>query len=326
MKIAMIGAGGIAQRHLHMLAKEPGLELVGHVARTPKNRLEAAQRWGGQGYATCEDLFDHETVDAAWITVPPGEHGTIERCLIERGVPFFVEKPLSAERETAAEIGVMLEKRGVIAGVGYHWRAMDTIPEVRRLLADHPVRMVLAAWHDATPSPDWWRRQAQSGGQVVEQATHLFDIARYLLGEAKVVAASAKRHTRPAYPDADIADVNVSLLQFDKGATGVFTATCLLERAAAINVQLVCEGLLITITQKSVIFDTGRECREVRASEDPVARENRAFLEAIRHHNSSLLFSSYQDALHTHRLTFDVLAASKNKGNNLLRHPNEVWW
>lgn len=312
MKIAMIGAGGIAQRHLQMLAKEPGLELVGHVIRTPKKRLEAAQHWGGQGYATCEELFDRETVDAAWITVPPGEHGTIERCLIEHGVPFFVEKPLSAERETAAEIGAGLEKRGLIAGVGYHWRAMDTVPEVRRVLADHPVRMVLAAWHDATPYPSWWRRQAQSGGQVVEQATHLFDIARYLLGEAKVVAASAKRHPRPAYPDADIADVNAALLQFNKGAIGVFTATCLLERATAINVQLICEGLSITITQKSVTFNTGRELREISVSEDPFVRENRAFIEAVRRNDSSLMFSSYEDALHTHQLTFDVLAASNS--------------
>lgn len=308
----MIGAGGIAQRHLRMLAKEPGLELVGHVARTRKNRLEAAQRWGGQGYATCEELLDRETVNAAWITVPPGEHGPIERCLIEHGVPFFVEKPLSAERETAVEIGAMLEKRGVIAGVGYHWRAMDTIPEVRRVLANHPAQMVLAAWHDATPSPGWWRRQAQSGGQMVEQATHLFDIARYLLGEAKVVAASAKRHARPAYPDADIANVNASLLQFDKGAIGVFTATCLLERAAAINVQLVCEGMLITITQKNVIFDTGREFREINVSEDPFVRENRAFIEAVRCNDCSLIFSSYEDALYTHQLTFDVLAGSNS--------------
>ena len=314
MKIAMIGAGGIAQRHLRMLAKEPSLELVGHVARTPKNRLEAAQRWGGQDYATCEELLDRETVDAAWVTVPPGEHGPIERCLIEHGVPFFVEKPLSAERETAVEIGAMLEKRGLIAGVGYHWRAMDTIPEVRRVLADHPARMVLATWHDATPSPSWWRQQAQSGGQMVEQATHLVDIARHLLGEAKVMAASAKRHVRPAYPDADVADVNASLLQFDKGAIGVFTATCLLERAASINVQLICEGLLITITQESVLFDTGRESREVRVGEDPFARENRAFIEAVRRNDCSLMFSSYKDALHTHRLTFDVLAAS-NRGS-----------
>lgn len=149
-------------------------------------------------------------------------------------------------------------------------------------------------------------------GQVVEQATHLFDVARYLLGEAKVVAASAKRHVRPAYPDADIADVNASLLQFDKGAIGVFTATCLLESAAAINVQLVCEGLLITLTQKNVTFDTGREFSETTVSEDPFTRENRAFIEAVKCSDSSLMFSSYEDALHTHQLTFDVLALSNS--------------
>lgn len=312
----MIGAGGIAQRHLKVLASEPDIEIVGHVSRTLKSSSAAAQAWGGRAYESCEELLDHETVDAAWIAVPPGAHGATERHLIERGVPFFVEKPLSADRETAVLIAKALEKRGVIAGVGYQWRAILGVPrtlvEVRRVLADQPVQMVLAAWHDATPDPSWWRRQAESGGQMVEQATHLFDVARYFVGEAKVIKASAKRHDRPAYPDADVAGVSAALLGFDSGAVGVFTATCLLERAAAVHVQLICEGLLVTITREGVSYEQGRERREVRIAEDPVARENRAFIEAVRRGDASLLFSSYEDALRTHQLTFDVLEASSH--------------
>jgi len=311
MRIAMIGAGGMARRHLSLLTAEPGIEIVGHVSPLPEELAAMVQRWGGHGYTNCEELLRHEEVDAAWITIPPGAHGAIEMSLIERGIPFFVEKPLAAERQTAEDIAAAVASQGIVAGVGYHWRAMDTIPEVIRTLADHPAHMVFGAWHDATPPPMWWRHQATSGGQMVEQATHLFDLARFLVGEAHVVAAAAGRHPRPAYPDADVDDVSAALLRFDNGAVGVFSATCLLGGGAAAYVQLVCEGLLITITQGSATYDTGRERREVRVRSDPGVAEDRAFLEAARRNDPALLVSSYADALVTHRLTCDVLETSR---------------
>lgn len=310
MKIAMIGAGGIARRHLRVLAAEPEIEVVGIVSPTADNAAAAARLFGGRAYTDHEELLRHEQVDAAWICVPPGSHGAIEASLLARGIPFFIEKPLAADRATAEQIGRAITVEGVIAGVGYHWRALDTIPEVRQVLADHPARMVLGAWHDALPPPRWWRYQTTSGGQMVEQATHLFDLARFLVGEAHVTAATATRYGQAAYPDGDVADVSAALLQYEHGATGVFTATALLGGLAAAQVQLVCEGIMITITQQSVTYERGREKRQVLTGNDPFVVEDRAFLAAVEDHDPTRLISSYADALLTHRLCCDVLDAS----------------
>lgn len=315
MNIAMIGTGGIARRHLGVLSAEPEVVIVGHVSPTPEHAAAAAQRWGGHAYTTVADLLQHERVAAAWICVPPSAHGAIEQQLVERGIPFFVEKPLAADWSTAEWLDRTVAASGVVAAVGYHWRALDTIPELRQTLAIHLPRMVLGAWHDATPPPIWWRQQATSGGQMVEQATHLFDIARLLVGEAEVLAAHASHHPRPAYPNTDVDDVSAALLRFQNGATGVFSATCLLASTAAVQVQFVCDGLLVTLTQQSVVYDTGRERREVRARSDPFVAENRAFLRAVQQHDPTLLFSSYADALRTHHLCCDVLAARRDLGH-----------
>jgi myo-inositol 2-dehydrogenase/D-chiro-inositol 1-dehydrogenase len=306
MKIAMIGTGGVARRHLTGLVGEPEVEVVGHVSPTHAHAAAAAERWGGRAYTSYEELLRHETLDAAWICVPPMAHGQLEHDFIARGIPVFVEKPLATDRDTAEAIAAAIAERGLIAGVGYQWRAMDTLHDVRRVIADNPPRMVMGAWHDKTPPPRWWRHEAESGGQMVEQATHLFDLARFLIGEAQVVSSRTSRHARPAFPDADVADVSAALLTFTSGATGVFTATCLLGGAAAIQLQLVCEGLLITITQQSVSYDDGRQRREVRLGNDAGLMANRAFLQAIKQNDPSLLFSSYADALLTHRLCCDV--------------------
>ena len=311
MKIAMVGAGSWARVHLEILTQEAFIEVVGHVHPHPEKLETAIQRWGGRAYANCEELLNHEQVDAVWVTVPPGSHGEIEQSLIARCIPFFVEKPLSADRKTAETIGEAIERAGLIVGVGYHWRAMDTIPLVKEKLAGKSVRMVLAAWHDATPPPSWWHHQETCGGQMVEQATHLFDIARLLVGEAKVLASTASHIDRAAYPDMDVADISAALLQFDQGAKGIFTATCLLGGPAEIHVQLVCDGLFITLTQESVVFDYGNEKIEVNKGNNPFKTENLAFIKAIQENNPLLLYSNYADALKTHRLTHAVLEKSQ---------------
>ena len=310
MRVAVIGAGNIGSKHLGVLRGEPDVEVVGIVSPTLERAAAIADKWGSRVYTSPGELLRNEQIDAAWVCVPPYAHGPIEATLIEAGIPFFVEKPLAADRATAEEIAMALDSSGIIAGVGYHWRAMDTMAEVRRVVAENPPRMVLGAWHDATPPPEWWRHQATSGGQIVEQATHLFDTARYLVGEASVIAATATHYGQAAYPDADVADVSAAMLRFEDGATGVFTATCLLGGLAAQHVQLVCEKLLITVSRHGVIYDTGSEQREVPLGNDPFQAEDRAFLEAVRNKDPQQLVCGYADALLTHRLCFDTLEAA----------------
>ncbi len=312
MRIATIGTGSIARRHLGVLSSEPEIEIVGHVTSRSDGGAQAAQRWGGRAYTDYREMLDRESPDAVWICVPPGAHGHIERELIARGTHFFVEKPLSADRQTAEEVARALHGSGVIAGVGYHWRAMDTIPEVQSMLVAAPPRMALGAWHDAMPPPEWWRHESTSGGQMVEQATHLIDLARYLAGEAAVVSAAAAHHEWQEYPDADVAGVSAALLRHQDGAVGVFTATCMLAGRAAAHLQLVCEGSLITITQERAVYE-GKERREVRCGNDPFLAEDRAFLEAVRASDPSLLTCDYDDALRTHRLCCDVRDAAAHQ-------------
>jgi myo-inositol 2-dehydrogenase/D-chiro-inositol 1-dehydrogenase len=316
MKIAFIGAGWVANRHLNQLAKVKDLEVVGHVSPIAQELQTATNRWGGRGYKSVDDLLSNEKVDAAWITVPPAEHGGIELALIEKGIPIFVEKPLSADRATGEEIGQKIREKGVIAAVGYHWRAMDTIPEVKEFLIQNPARMVLAAWHDSTPPPAWWQKQGTSGGQMVEQATHLFDLARYLVGEAKVIDALGVKNKRLLYPDSDVADVSAALINFTNGIPGVFSATCVLGGGVDIYVKIICEGVMITITQTDVSFDYFTKKSVIPIQKDPFLLEDLAFIDAIKTNQPDRLFSDYQDALKTHALCHDVLEKYQQKQRN----------
>ena len=309
-RIGFVGAGGIARRHLSNLLDFPDVAVLA-VADPERERAEAqAARCSAAVYTGHEEMLAREALDALYICVPPFAHGAPEAAAVAAGLPFFVEKPIAADLETAERIGALLAERPLIAGVGYKWRALDTLPLVRELLAERPARMVLGAWHDTTPAPAWWRDERRSGGQIVEQATHLVDLARLLVGEAEVVAAFARQRPRAQYPDRDVAQVSGAVLRFADRTPGMLSATCLLEGRQAIQLQLVCEGRVITIGEQHLTIETGKETRQIRVIEDPFLREDEAFVRAVREGSPSLLFSSYANALKTHRLCCAIRSAA----------------
>ena len=313
MKVAIVGSGGVARRHLAVLARLPDTTLVGHVSHDLGRAEAQAAEWGGAAFSDVVDLLERARPDAVWVCVTPDRHGALEDALIERGVPFFVEKPLAVDVPTAEAIAARLQQTGLIVGVGYKFRALDCLEPAHDLLAQTPPRMVLGAWHAALPSPPWWRVAARSGGQFVEQAAHLVDLARLLVGEGEVVSAMARRWERSGAPGSDVPDVSAALLRFatpDGWVPGTFSATCLLEGSQAIHLQLVCDGRVLTISESALVVDSGRNRAEHPNTSDPFDIEDRAFLQAVRTRDSSLLLSSYADALNTHRLCCAIRDAS----------------
>jgi myo-inositol 2-dehydrogenase / D-chiro-inositol 1-dehydrogenase len=301
VRVAIVGTGGVARRHLGVLVPMADVTLVAHLSSDARRAEAQAAEWGGAAFFDIAPLLDTARPDAVWLCVTPDRHGPLEQALIERGTPFFVEKPLSVDVETAAAIDAALQRVALVTAVGYKFRALELLPRVRELLAETPPRMVLAAWHDAMPTPTWWRQTARSGGQVVEQATHLLDLARVLVGEGSVVSALAGRWPRDDVSDSDVADVTTAHLRFGD-VPGILTSSCLLRGRQAIHLQLVCEGRVITVSEASVVVETGRERYESANTTDPFAVEDAAFLQAIEQSDPTRVLCSYADALESHRL------------------------
>ena len=298
----MVGAGGFAQRHLSVLERIDAVTIVGHHARRLASADSQAARFGGKAYGDLQGLVENARPDAIWICVPPGAHGGLEAACIAAGIPMFIEKPLAADAAVAQQIATHIEHVGLLAAVGYHWRALDTLDELRERLPDLEVRMVRGSWHGATPPPAWWHHRASGGGQFIEQATHVIDLARHLFGDAEVLAATAPRVTRSTFPHSDVAPASAALLHFAGGAIGSFSATCALGGNAEVELGISAEGLHVSIGQEYVRYDDGRVRREVRRRDDPIEREDRAFLDAVRYGDPSLVLCDYHDALRSHLL------------------------
>jgi predicted dehydrogenase len=320
VKIAIVGTGGVARRHLEVLAQLPDSTVVAHVSASAERASAQAERWGGRAFTDAGEMVERESPDAVFVCVTPERHGGLETALIVRKVPFFVEKPLANDLQTAEHIAAELAPSRLVVGVGYKFRALDTLSRARALLDERPAQLAMGAWHDATPRPDWWRDEHRGGGQVVEQATHLLDLGRVLLGEPRVLAATALQRPRATHPDWSAAQVTAALLEFGDHVPATLTATCLLEGPLAIRLQLVCEGRQLTLTERYLRVETGREqTDEIAVGVDPFLVEDEAFLRAVRENDPRLVLCDYADALATHRAAVAIRRAAAASSSDQAR-------
>jgi predicted dehydrogenase len=318
--VGYIGAGWIATQHLTALDLLDRTTLAGVASATLEHAAAAAEPRGAPAYTSVETMLDEQRPDVAFVSVPPGSSVAICEALVDRDIPFLVEKPLAAtDPEGPARLAAKIADRGLVVAVGYHLRALEPLPELRDRLAANPPHLVIARWLDATPATAWWRRGALGGGQVVEQATHLYDIARLLVGEATVVGAASAPGT-PMPEGADVADATAAVLRFHGGAIGSFSNTRRLE-APIIEIAFASGGELATIGRSNggpgdwtVAFHDGAGIWALPPGRDPYERQAEAFLDAVDAGEPAKVFATYADALETYRLTQAVVAATGASG------------
>ncbi len=171
----------------------------------------------------------------------------LEDAAIDRDLPLFVEKPLATELDPAVRIADRVRETGLLAGVGYHWRALSLVEHACALVRDTPAQLVTGVWLDRTPAAPWWSRRSDSGGQLVERLP-LVDLARLLAGEVETVQALDSHLPRDAFPAADVPTASAVLLRFRSGAIGTVSSSCLLPRRGRVGLQLVLDGRLLEVT------------------------------------------------------------------------------
>ncbi|MGI8653338.1 MAG: Gfo/Idh/MocA family protein [Geodermatophilaceae bacterium] len=301
LRIGMIGAGGVAARHAQVLTGFPDARVVAIGDLDAARATALADTCGAKAYADPGKMLDDEKPDAVYICVPPFAHGLPELACVSRGIPFFVEKPLSVELAVAEQIEAAVRDAGLITATGYHWRYSDIVTEAAQILAKHCPRVVIGSWLDKVPPVPWWVQRDRSGGQVVEQLTHVLDLLRALVGEVQSVQASSSRAPRPEHPDSDIDDVTVATLQMVGGALGTLTASSLLRHKHRAGLEIIADGLALELTETELRISTNTSPVTRSPGNDPKFDVDRAFVDAVSGRGDDVR-APYAEALQTHRL------------------------
>lgn len=303
--------------HLAALDRLGRTDLVGVASRRLASAAATAAPRGAPAFDDIERMLDVVRPEVVYIAVPPSAAVAACEAVVRRGIPFLVEKPLAAaDADGPARVAAAVEKAGIVAAVGYHLRALEQLPEVAARLAEDPARLVTAHWQDGTPAPAWWLTADVGGGQVIEQATHLYDLARRLVGEAEVVAAASTRAEPVTPAGADVVDATAAVVRFQTGAVGTFANT---RRQAThtVDIAFTGDGPRTQIRRVSplpgaweVVLEDGSTTRRLPPGRDPYERQAERFLDAVEAGDPTAVYSTYADALRTDRLTRSVVAAT----------------
>ena len=287
MKIGLIGCGWIAETHMESLSALG--EQVAFVCDPDAERLAwAVGATGAEAFGDWQSLLERKP-DAVFVLTPPRLHREVTVTALERGIPVYLEKPVARDIDEAEVIVAAVERTGAVCAIGYQWRAIDWLPDVRELFAERTLGLLVARMVGSTAGRGWFTDQAAGGGQVLERASHGIDLIQAIAGPTLRVTATG---------------ANLPLAGADRPASSeiddVLALTLELERGAVATVQVVWqrEGLPRTY-ELDVIGDNARvtgvldpEFRatgladgtpvDLRASAAPSVRSVERFLAAVR--------------------------------------------
>jgi myo-inositol 2-dehydrogenase/D-chiro-inositol 1-dehydrogenase len=310
-RVGMIGAGGVARRHARVLSGLPGARLAGVTDVRADAARDLAAEHGSEVFPDVGALLAADP-DAVYVCVPPFAHGDAERAVVAAGLPLFVEKPIALNWATACEIADLVAQRDLITAVGHHWRYLGVVEQARQLLDGRPVRLLTGAWLDKVPPVSWWPHRDRSGGQAVEQAAHVLDLARHLAGEVTEVTACGTGTPPPGGGDVDSA--TAATLRFASGAVGTLAATCVLGWKERAGLEIYADGMALAVTETGLVVRDADGTRTVAADpESAHVAVDRAFIDAVRGDGADVRVP-YAEALRTHALALAVAEAATTGG------------
>lgn len=229
VKIAILGAGNMGRGHGHRL-EAAGARIAAVCDRSEQARkafLEEMEEKNIREYADFDEMLEQEDFDGLFICLPPfAQDGQFEKAA-RKGKHIFIEKPIALNTETGKRMVKAARDNGIITRVGFHMRQGGAVKKLKQLIEEGRTgRPVLFYGHYSCNSlhTPWWIQVDLCGGQIFEQAIHLYDMCRNLLGEPKFTCGIMNNLCHGGNARYTVEDVSASVSGFTNGAVASITA------------------------------------------------------------------------------------------------------
>jgi len=294
LRAAVIGCGGIANAHARVL-KGLGdrVEIAGLCDIEEKRAVEFNGKYAdgkARVFTDFAEMFRRLELDVVYICLPPFAHSNEVELASERGIHVFIEKPIALTMEVADRMVEAVVKRGVKSQVGFMFRFGEAVEKVKALLESGqagPPGLMIGKYQCNSLHAPWWRRKDKSGGQIVEQIIHTFDIVRYFLGEPTTVFSRMENIFHKDVEDYTVEDVSATVITFENGAVASVTGTNgAIPGKWLSSYELVTRNLTVPFVDANdaVLYRTDRspvEQETIKGETDVMRAETLDFLDAV---------------------------------------------
>ena len=175
------------------------------------------------------EMFKKMELNVVYISLPPFAHSNEVEWAAKHGCHVFIEKPIALDMQTANRMVNAVKKAGVKSQVGFQLRFGEAVEAIKAMIESGeagPVGLAIARYIcDMTGAKGWWRDKSRSGGQVVEQIIHLYDLLRYLLGDAETVFCRMTDLFHRSDQNWTVEDASGTVITFRNGAIATVSGT-----------------------------------------------------------------------------------------------------
>ncbi len=243
VKIALIGAGNIANAHLEAYQNVPDAEIVAICDINPKRLEKTANRFNiERRYPDVESMLAAEPdLDAADVCVWNCNHAECSIKALNAGLNVLCEKPMAYSAKEAEEMLAAAERNGKLLMIGFVLRfsddakiAMDFIN--KGYLGDIYYSKAQYVRRHGNPGGWFGDKSRSGGGPIIDLGVHVIDLTRYMMGNPKPVSVyavaserlGARQHlkTGPGWVPEDASETDIcdvedfasALIRYDNGA------------------------------------------------------------------------------------------------------------
>ena len=304
LRVGIIGAGKIANiAHFPVLSSLPDVELSVLFSRTFDKAETISRQFGVKKNVRTFEEFLKEDLDCAVLLTPKTVRRQYIPALLEKKLDLLIEKPLSPTLQECEELADASVKSGQIVMVAFNRRFAPCNKKAIDAFNGKRPHLVIASKN----------REYKEYRGTMENAIHMVDLLRHILGDCDKVSAAAK------FSDPFIEDVCTAQLEFRDGGIGLLAAS---REAGQWREQVELYGGGIT-----AISDNLDRCRIIYPDREealdmtPVRQgwctvvERIGFEGCIKHfiecvHTRAKPLTSAEDAYKTHILLDKILKAA----------------
>lgn len=305
LRLAVVGTGGIAKHHLNNLKKIGGNEIAGLCDVELDRAAAVAKDFGGKSFSDTRKMLDETKPDALLVCTPPFVRLDPVQAACERKVPFFCEKPPAFSLADARKVLQVVESSGVGHSVGFMYRHKETTDRVKELMHGQTlvaVRSTFVCGPLLNPDfPAWFKLQDKSGGPMLDQAIHMMDTLRFVVGDVRRVLALGSNRGTVRGPSVTVHDTLNLALEFEGGVGGTHNHSWATRPFVCEYQLLLKEGWLrVDLTDTNCLVGELRGMKvEFAPKDDCYITEMQRFLQAVRAKDFSPIRSTYADAVKT---------------------------
>lgn len=244
IKVALIGAGNIANVHLESYMKNDSAEVYAICDINSERLAETADKYNIERRYTDVDamLAQLPELDAADVCVWNASHAKCTIKALNAGLDVMCEKPMAYSAKEAEDMIAAAEKNNRLLMIGFVLRFSQDAKIAKDFIDNGylgDVYYCRAQYVRRHGNPGGWfaNKELSGGGPVIDLGVHVIDLTRYLMGNPKPVSVYAVSYNnigkrdylktnvdwipKDAKPDdpCTVEDFASALIRYDNGAS-----------------------------------------------------------------------------------------------------------